>query len=236
MSFYKNILAIGVVAVCVTGCKGNLFSKHIACDDTEALLLVNQVLKDNLTNQLESELKSLISDGAIKDLDPAKLKLSAQSINFTLMDSRTEFIDPNSSKTNCSIDLATILPSDVVKKSDEARVKVDRYSTESQANDLGVDFDNNKINLTLEYTLQPSDKGDKIFTLVKNTNNFNTLISDTLTYAFLKPQIEKNQIKLKEAETKQAVNAAYEANLAAQDAAAAAAQATVAETEYYSEY
>lgn len=184
---------------------------------------------------MENQLKSLISEGAIKDLDPAKLKLSAQSINFTLVDSRTEFVDPNSPKTTCSIDLSTVLPSDLVKKSDEARAKVDRYSTEGQASDLGVDFENNKIKLTLEYTLQPTDKGDKVFALVKNSNNINTLISDTLTYAFLKPQIDKNEIKLKEAQKKQIADATYEANQAQYEANLAAQEATAA-AEYSEDY
>ena len=235
MKLCKKILGISLVALSVTACNSNLFSEHIACDNTEALTLVNQVLKDDLTKALENQLKSLISEGAIKDLDPAKLKLSAQSINFTLVDSRTEFVDPNSPKTTCSIDLSTVLPSDLVKKSDEARAKVDRYSTEGQASDLGVDFENNKIKLTLEYTLQPTDKGDKVFALVKNSNNINTLISDTLTYAFLKPQIDKNEIKLKEAQKKQIADATYEANQAQYEANLAAQEATAA-AEYSEDY
>jgi len=240
MKFYNKILGISAVTLSVTACNANLFSKHVACDNQEAISLVEQVLKDDLSETLEKELKSLISDGAIKDLDPAKLKLSAQSIKFTLADSRTEFIDPNSPKTTCSIDLSLVLPSDLVKKSDEARAKIDRYSTEAQANDLDVNYDNNKINLTLEYTLQPTDKGDKIFALVKNSNNINTLISDTLTYAFLKPQIEKNQIKLKEEQNKQVVQAEYEANQAQYEANLAAQEATAAaedvNAEYYEDY
>lgn len=239
MKVYNKFFIISTIALSVTACKSNLFSNHIACDDKDALILVNQVLKDDLNKALEVELKSLIAQSAIKDLDPAKLKLSAQNIVFNLADSRTEFIDPNSPKTTCSIDLSITLPSDLVKKSDEARVKVERMSTEAQAYDLGLDFESNKVNLTFEYTLQPSDKGDKIFALLKNTQNLNLLISDTLTYAFLKPQIEKNQIKLKETQKIQEVeavnanqaayDAAYEANLAAQEA-------TVAAEEYYEDY
>ncbi|KGT46512.1 hypothetical protein [Acinetobacter sp. HR7] len=241
MKFYKKILTITAIAISVTACKSPFFSNHIACDDQDALTLVNNVLKSNLDKSLESELKSLIADGAIKDLDPAKLKLSAQNITFTLSDSRTEFIDPNSPKTNCSIDLSTTIPSDLLKKSDEARAKVEAQLTETQAHNLEVDYENGKINLVLEYTLQPNDKGDKIFALVKNSSPVNTLITDTLTYAFLKPQIEKNQVKLKEAEKKQQSQAnRYSATQAAEDAVIAAqeaeAAADLASEEYYEDY
>ncbi len=54
--------------------------------------LVTQVLNDNLEKSLERELKLLIKDGSIKDLDPAKLKLSAKNIQFSLADSRTDLL------------------------------------------------------------------------------------------------------------------------------------------------
>ena len=127
------------------------------------------------------------------------MKILAKNIQFTLTDSRTDFIDPNSPKTTCSMDLVVTMPSDLVKRSDEARTKVNVVSVDAHANDLGVDYENNKIHLILEYVLQPTDKGDKILALLKNSSNVQTLLSETLTYAFLKPQIEKNQIKSLEA-------------------------------------
>ena len=180
------------------GCN-SIFTKHVKCDDEAATVLVTQVLQNDLNELLDSELKKLINNGSIKDLEPAKLKILAKNIQFTLTDSRTDFIDPNSPKTTCSMDLVVTMPSDLVKRSDEARTKVNVVSVDAHANDLGVDYENNKIHLILEYVLQPTDKGDKILALLKNSSNVQTLLSETLTYAFLKPQIEKNQIKSLEA-------------------------------------
>lgn len=197
----KLILSVTVLGL--AGCN-SLFDQHVKCNDETANSLIYQVLKDDLNNSLESQLKDLIRQSQINDLDPAKLKLSAQNIQYVLADSRTDFIDPHSPKTTCSVDLTVTLPSDLIKKSDEARNKVDRWSVESQADDIGLDYENNKINLVLEYQLQPADSGKKIFAHMKNTSNLQTLLSDTLTYAFLKPQIEKNEIRNIEA-NKQAV-------------------------------
>ena len=159
MKLNNKTLVVFASTLVLTGCN-NLFSNHVKCDDESATSLVTQVLKDNLAQSLEGELKALIKNGSIKDLDPAKLKLSAKNIQFSLLDSRTDFIDPNSPKTTCSIDLTATIPSDLVKKSDEARAKVDVMSVEEHANNLGVNYENNKIHLTLEYVLQPTDKGD----------------------------------------------------------------------------
>ena len=242
MKLNNKTLVVFASTLALTGCN-HLFSNHVKCDDESATSLVTQVLKDDLAQSLEGELKALIKDGSIKDLDPAKLKLSAKNIQFSLLDSRTDFIDPNSPKTTCSIDLTATIPSDLVKKSDEARAKVDVVSVEEHANNLGINYENNKIHLTLEYVLQPTDKGDKVLALLKNTSNVQTLISETLTYAFLKPQIEKNQIKNLEA-SKAAVQrnnvntATYDANneaIVAADAATDAAQAAVAAAEGYDE-
>ena len=198
MIFNKKILFILSLLVPLVGCN-SIFTKHVKCDDEAATVLVTQVLQNDLNELLDSELKKLINNGSIKDLEPAKLKILAKNIQFTLTDSRTDFIDPNSPKTTCSMDLVVTMPSDLVKRSDEARTKVNVVSVDAHANDLGVDYENNKIHLILEYVLQPTDKGDKILALLKNSSNVQTLLSETLTYAFLKPQIEKNQIKSLEA-------------------------------------
>ena len=226
-----------MVCLSLSGC-GTIFSKHLQCDDESANQLIHTILKDDLNKSLENELKQLISARNIKDLDPAKLKLTAQNIQFLTTDSRTDFIDPNSTKTQCSIDLNLSIPSDLVKKSDEARSKVDVQNVESQANELGINFTNNKVDLILEYVLQPSDSGEKVFAVLKNTQNINTLVADTLTYAFLKPQIEKNQIRLEEEQKKAAVNTSVysDAEYAAQEAVDAAYEATLPADEAYSEY
>ena len=226
-----------MVCLSLSGC-GTIFSKHLQCDDESANQLIHTILKDDLNKSLENELKQLISAGNIKDLDPAKLKLTAQNIQFLTTDSRTDFIDPNSTKTQCSIDLNISIPSDLVKKSDEARSKVDVQNVESQANELGINFTNNKVDLILEYVLQPSDSGEKVFAVLKNTQNINTLVADTLTYAFLKQQIEKNQIRLEEEQKKAAVNTSVysDAEYAAQEAVDAAYEATLPADEAYSEY
>ncbi|CAB1214141.1 hypothetical protein [Acinetobacter bouvetii] len=227
-----------ISTLALAGCN-NPFSKHVKCDDESATSLVTQVLQDDLAQSLEHELKTLIKNGAIKDLDPTKLKLSAKNIQFALADSRTDFIDPNSPKTSCSVDLTATIPSDLVKKSDEARAKVDAVSVEQHANNLDVDYENHKVHLTLEYVLQPTDKGDKVLALLKNTANMQTLLSETLTYAFLKPQIEKNQIRNLEAnkaavQRNNAENIDYSASNEAIEATDAAT--TAASEAYYEDY
>jgi hypothetical protein len=248
MKLNNKILIVLASTLVLTGCN-NLFSQHVKCDDEAALSLVTQMLNDDLAQSLDHELKALIKNGAIKDLDPAKLKLSAKNIQFNLVDSRTDFIDPNSPKTSCSLDLTATIPSDLVKKSDEARAKVNAVSVEDHANNLGVNYENKKIHLALEYVLQPTDKGDKVLAQLKNTANVQTLLSETLTYAFLKPQIEKNQIQNLEAsraatQRNNANNATYDASYeaaaaadtAATEASEAAQEATAAAEEaYYAE-
>ena len=190
----KKIIAVMVTALALSACNGGS-SKHVACNDEAAVSLVTQVLQESLDKTLAKNLKELIKQNSIKDLDPAKLKLSAKNVQFSLVDSRTEMIDPNSPKTSCSIDLSTTLPSDLVRKADDARFKLNNETVAEYADILGVDYENNKINLVLKYIVQPTDKGDKILVKLENETNTLKLISDTLTYAFLKPQIEKNQIK-----------------------------------------
>ncbi|MDM1761576.1 hypothetical protein [Acinetobacter sp. 251-1] len=194
MKLNKKILLMAFTIMSLTGCD-KVFSKHIKCDDVNAVGLVQKVLKDNLDKTLEHDLKSLINRQVIKDLDPTKLKLSSQNIQYSLLDSRTDHIDPDSTKTKCSIDLTVTLPSDIVKKSDEARAMDNASSVDEQAEKLDLDLRNNKIQMVLSYIIQPTDKGDKVIATVSNSENMNRLTADTLTYAFLKSQFEKNKVR-----------------------------------------
>jgi hypothetical protein len=216
----KSIKALATILVPFTLVACNPFDKHVKCNDETAVNLITEVLKGDLDKTLEKNLKELIQNGSIKDLDPAKLKLSAKNVQFNLVDSRTEFVDPNSPKTTCAIDLTASLPSDLVKKADEASIKVNGKTALAKANELNLDFNNNKVELVLNYIIQPTDKGDKVLATVTNKAELQTFLSETLTYAFLKPQIEKNEIRSIQASKKAA---AQEAEVALD----------AAESEYY---
>ncbi|MFD2013503.1 hypothetical protein ACFSHO_08530 [Acinetobacter vivianii] len=107
--YVTTLLSIGLI-----GCK-NPISKHVDCDDPSAISLVQTVLKNDLDKRLDKELKSLIEGNVIKDLDPAKLKLSGKNVQYNIVDSRTDFIDPNSTRTKCAIDLTVVIPDDTIK-------------------------------------------------------------------------------------------------------------------------
>lgn len=230
---YISLVSSLVIFTMLSGCNWT-DNRHIKCDDEKALNLLQTTLKDDLKKNLNGELKSLINENVIKDLDPNKLGLSANQIDYSLNDSRTNFIDPDSTKTKCAIDLTISIPLDLIKRSNDAREKVGQNSVSKEANNANLDFENNKIKLILEYETQPNDKGDKIFVLLHNAQPAQQFISNTLTYAFLKPQIEKNQVKARE-ETSTNVSTGYDSNAAA-EATEAAAEAQAAASDAQDDY
>ena len=66
MKLNNKTLVVFASTLALTGCN-NLFSNHVKCDDESATSLVTQVLKDDLAQSLEGELKALIKNGSIKD-------------------------------------------------------------------------------------------------------------------------------------------------------------------------
>ena len=168
--------------------------KHLKCDDPNAIVLLQKNLQEQLEKKLDIGLKDLIKKNLLEDVDTSKLQVSAKSIQFNLMDSRTNHIDPDSPKTICAIDLTTTIPSDIIKKSDSVRNIANTSNTEDQAQKLELDFTQSKVKITLDYILQPSDKGDKIFATITNSDKLTTLLSDTRFYAFIKPQVDSGKI------------------------------------------
>lgn len=188
----KNIMIFTLISTTLVGC--NPFDKHIKCDDPKGLELVKQQVQESLVYLLDTELKELISSQTINDLDPAKLKLSLNNIKFDYKDSRTDHIDPDSPKTKCSIDLTVTIPQEIIKNSDDAREHFNTSNVEQQARNLDLIYSQGKIEIPVNYILQPTDKGDKVIAYVQGTTDMKTVVKETLLYAFLKPQIEKNKI------------------------------------------
>ena len=61
----KLILSVTVLGL--AGCN-SLFDQHVKCNDETANSLIYQVLKDDLNNSLESQLKDLIRQSQINRL------------------------------------------------------------------------------------------------------------------------------------------------------------------------
>jgi hypothetical protein len=188
----KNILLTTLLSISLAGC--NMFDKHVKCDDPKGLELVKESVKNSITTLLDKDLKLLISSKTVNDLDPSKLKLSLNNVKFDYQDSRTDNIDPDSTKTVCSIDLTITIPQEIIKKSDISREYYNKNNFEKQATDLNIIYNQGKIEIPLTYILQPTDKGDKIIAYIQNDTDIKSLIKDTLIYAFLKNQIDKDEI------------------------------------------
>jgi len=194
VNLHKKVLLIAMLGLTLSACN-KLGSKHVKCADPTVEPLLKQEVQTQLEKSLDVNLKELIRNGSIKDLDPAKLKVMAKNLHYRFEDVRTDFIDPDSSKTTCVISFEATIPADVLKKADDARSKFDKESTAAYAFSKSIDLrDTNKVDLNLEYVLHPTDDGKKVFISLKNFAEVEKLLSETLTYAFVKPQIEKNQI------------------------------------------
>lgn len=183
-----------VVGLLLSGCNG-VGSKHVKCTDPAVEPLLKESVQKQVEKSLDANLKQLIQQGSIKDLDPAKLKVMAKNLQYKFEDVRTDFIDPDSSKTTCVVSFEATIPANIVKKSDEVRVQYDAKNMAAAALAKDIDLsDNNKVSSNLSFVLHPTDDGKKIFLDFNNFVDVKTLLSETLVYAFIQPQVEKNQI------------------------------------------
>lgn len=101
-------------------------------------------------------------------LTKSKIRASVKQLKMTLEDVRTSKDDPNSSKKFCVGTLKVVAPAEMVEDADQARQMAGLNSVEEMADAANVTKEANVFTAEIEYNVQPTDDGDKVFAEIES--------------------------------------------------------------------
>lgn len=204
-------LAICLMITCsslLTACSNPLASKA-ECNDDMSRQLVAETLAKNLNQTGLANIKTMITDKGV-DVDLIKFKAAVQQIKFELIDVRTTRADPQTSKKFCQAALNINVPSNLLKDASTAREIYQEMDLQKLAILSDLELEGSSVRYELEYAVQPTDDGQKIYAEVQNAEPplefVNQVIMDALqknarqaeqrsAYQF-KQQMEQEQAQL----------------------------------------
>jgi len=184
------------------------------CSSSQATTTTIDVLK----TALEKETFSKVSGGdSPQSVSKSSIRAAIAQIVFTLQDVRTTKEDPNSTKRFCEGTLKIRFPAEDLSNADDARSAAGLGNVTQLADANDVDREADTFSAKVDYDVQPTDSGDKLFAETETKTPLMNVATAVLASSLLHNVLQ--QAAATEQQEKQAQQAQQSAALAEQKAA-----------------
>lgn len=175
-----TFLLIGIAS---TGC----MQSEVKCSDEASTSVALSLVKDILSEQIESEIKQSKSVS-----DKSKINAFLNDTVMSLSDIRTSKKDPNSTKSFCVANFNAQFSNNTVSDADKTRKSLNFPSTIEYVRQNNLKFEANKLSGSLEYSVQPTDDGKKVYAELIKTQLPLSATAEIIASALLKSILEIN--------------------------------------------
>lgn len=207
VGFTMKIIPLFIIAgsILLGGCDKvqNLTSGAVKCDNEAAKKLVVESFSKVVSDAATERVKSLIENENIT-IDMGKLRSTLQQVTFNVTNVRSNNSDPNSNKQYCVTEFIVKLPEQLVKDADAAREIYGESNVTQSAVLADLSFEMNQLKKDIDYLVQPTDSGDKVFVTLENSEALAYFVRDIAVDSLIK-NARQNAVEVAKQEALQAV-------------------------------
>ncbi len=182
-----KLLALMTCMLLVSGCDKVqwIAGGSVKCDDENAKQLVVEGFSKTVSDIASKRVKELIDTENVT-IDMGKLRSTLQQITFNVNDVRTNNSDPNSKKQYCVTEFVVKVPDQMVKDADAARAVYDENNIAQAAVLSDLSFEVNQLKKEIEYLVQPTDDGKKVYVTLENPDALAYFVRDIAVDSLVK--------------------------------------------------
>ena len=183
---FKLLTLIGSMLF-VSGCDKvqSITGSSIKCDNETAKQLVVESFSKTVGDVAALRVKELVDSENIT-IDMGKLRSTLQQITFNVNDVRTNNSDPNSNKQYCVTEFVVKIPDQMIKDADAARAIYDENNIAQSAILSDLSFESNQLKKEIEYLVQPTDDGKKVYVTLENPDALAYFVRDIAVDSLVK--------------------------------------------------
>ena len=183
---FKLLTLIGSMLF-VSGCDKvqSITGSSIKCDNETAKQLVIESFSKTVSDVAALRVKELVDNENIT-IDMGKLRSTLQQITFNVNDVRTNNSDPNSNKQYCVTEFVVKIPDQMIKDADAARAIYDENNIAQSAILSDLSFESNQLKKEIEYLVQPTDDGKKVYVTLENPDALAYFVRDIAVDSLVK--------------------------------------------------
>lgn len=200
----KTLIPLLLGAALLGGCN----SKPVAeCSTESAQAPVIAIVKSQIEKSIQRQVRG---EEGERSVSLSKIRAALGQLGISMADIRTSKEDPNSTKRFCVGTLKVRIPSDMLTDADVTREAVGLETVSELAENSAVERNADSFSTELEFNVQPTDDGSKIFAETESGNNMFDLAGEVLASGLLKAAVAEaqRQTRLSEERVAAAENAA----------------------------
>lgn len=203
------LLAMGVL---LSGC--GVATTDCASDSSKEV--ITAIVREQIEKAAEADLTG--EDGARMSA-ASKIRATVAELKVLIEDIRTTKKDPDSTKRFCAGTAKVVIPLAMIQDADQTRKLLDLPNVDSLLEASGMKRSADAVTFDLEYSIQPTDKRDKIYGEVEGAAPMFTAVGQVVGSHLARREIEgANQVQAAqmaaaEAETAKQTEAAQKADL-----------------------
>lgn len=122
-------------------------------------------------------------------LSKSKIRASVKQLGLSLVDVRTTKDDPNSTKQFCTGRIKLVAPPDMLEDANATRQMAGLNSVEELADTVNVEAQANSFFADLDFNVQPTDDGQKIYAQLENGDEAIGFFAELLQAHLLKAAV-----------------------------------------------
>jgi uncharacterized protein YecT (DUF1311 family) len=187
---------------------------QVQCSSSDATTTTISLLKEAL--EKETYTRASGADNS-QSVSKSGIRAAIAQIVFTIDDVRTTKQDPNSTKRFCQGTLKIRFPAEDLSNADEARSAAGLGTVTQLADANDVERNADTFSAKVDYDVQPTDQGDKLFAETETKSPIMNVAAEVLASSLLHNAVERAAAAEKEAQQTQ--EAEQNAALAEQKAA-----------------
>ncbi|WP_240921562.1 lysozyme inhibitor LprI family protein [Acinetobacter sp. SA01] len=171
----------------VSGCDKmqSITGSAVKCDNETTKQLVVESFSKTVSDISAERVKELIDTENVT-IDMGKLRSTLQQITFNVNDVRTNNSDPNSKKQYCATEFVVKIPAQMIKDADAARAVYDENNIAQAAVLSDLSFEVNQLKKEIEYLVQPTDDGKKVYVTLENPDALAYFVRDIAVDSLVK--------------------------------------------------
>lgn len=214
MNMNLKIVCLTVTTMLIAACDkvSEITGSAAKCDNETAKELVVESFSKSLNEVSSNRIKELIEIENVT-IDMGKMRSALKQITFQVTDVRTNNTDPNSKKSYCATNFVVKLPEQMITDADSARAVYQENNVAQSAVLSDLSFEQNQLKKEIEYLVQPTDNGKKVFVTLENPDAIVYFVSNVAVDSLLKAA----RLNAAEVAKQEEVKRVAEQNAAAQE-------------------
>lgn len=182
-----KLITLAASLLLLTGCDkvSSMTGSSAKCDNETAKQLVVESFSKNVSDIASERVKELIETENVT-IDMGKLRSTLQQITFNVTNVRTNNSDPNSKKNYCATEFIVKIPQQMVSDADAARAVYEENNVAQSAVLSDIGFENGQLKKEIEYFVQPTDDGKKVFVNLENPDGLAIFVRDIAIDSLMK--------------------------------------------------